>query len=253
MSSVFVFGFFFQLNRCVTDSDIKHTSWKVKGRRDCLGDTSIDQDKMKSDGLGASGHTASTNRNTANKPSKHDELKGKDSKKAVSKVTKDSKPGEKVASPKARAVIKPKLENNGNVKAESLVTKPESEKSLSASGQKNSGSGKGVKNQEGKIAGARPKVLAGSSSVQIKTKPLKKTSGKESPSLVTGAGTPSKLTNSSPDLQISSEQTDEPKDKALNEGKKHNDNKRSPTDSPQAGSSLKNSVESSRNSTPGWL
>ncbi|KYO19614.1 hypothetical protein Y1Q_0007531 [Alligator mississippiensis] len=239
-----------QLNRCVTDSDIKHTSWKVKGRRDCLGDTSIDQDKMKSDGLGASGHTASTNRNTANKPSKHDELKGKDSKKAVSKVTKDSKPGEKVASPKARAVIKPKLENNGNVKAESLVTKPESEKSLSASGQKNSGSGKGVKNQEGKIAGARPKVLAGSSSVQIKTKPLKKTSGKESPSLVTGAGTPSKLTNSSPDLQISSEQTDEPKDKALNEGKKHNDNKRSPTDSPQAGSSLKNSVESSRNSTP---
>uniref|UniRef100_A0A674IFE6 BTB/POZ domain-containing protein 8 n=1 Tax=Terrapene triunguis TaxID=2587831 RepID=A0A674IFE6_9SAUR len=210
-----------QLNRRITDSvDIRHTSWKVKGKRDYCGSSFTNRDKMKSDGLGASGHTSSTNRNTANKTSKHDDLKGKDSKKTVSKITKDSKTGEKVASPKARAVIKPKIESNGNAKAESLITKQDSERSSSASGQKNSGSGKGVKNQEGKSSGARPKVLTGSPSVQIKTKPLKKTTGKESPSLVTETGTFSKSTNSSTDLQISNEQLDEPKeDKPVDEGK----------------------------------
>ncbi|XP_039340890.1 BTB/POZ domain-containing protein 8 isoform X3 [Mauremys reevesii] len=213
-----------QLNRRITDSvDIKHTSWKVKGKRNYCGSSFTNQDKMKSDGLGASGHTSSTNRNPANKTSKHDDLKGKDSKKTVSKITKDSKTGEKVASPKARAVIKPKIESNGNAKAESLITKQDSERSSSASGQKNSGSGKGVKNQEGKSSGARPKVLTGSPSVQIKTKPLKKTTGKESPSLVTETGTFSKLSNSSTDLQISNEQLDEPKeDKPVDEAKKHN-------------------------------
>ncbi|XP_065411600.1 BTB/POZ domain-containing protein 8 isoform X2 [Chrysemys picta bellii] len=210
-----------QLNRRITDSvDIRHTSWKVKGKRDYCGSSFTNRDKMKSDGLGASGHTSSTNRNTANKTSKHDDLKGKDSKKTVSKITKDSKTGEKVASPKARAVIKPKIESNGNAKAESLITKQDSERSSSASGQKNSGSGKGVKNQEGKNSGARPKVLTGSPSVQIKTKPLKKTTGKDSPSLVTETGTFSKSTNSSTDLQISNEQLDEPKeDKPVDEGK----------------------------------
>uniref|UniRef100_A0A674IR30 BTB/POZ domain-containing protein 8 n=1 Tax=Terrapene triunguis TaxID=2587831 RepID=A0A674IR30_9SAUR len=210
-----------QLNRRITDSvDIRHTSWKVKGKRDYCSSSFTNRDKMKSDGLGASGHTSSTNRNTANKTSKHDDLKGKDSKKTVSKITKDSKTGEKVASPKARAVIKPKIESNGNAKAESLITKQDSERSSSASGQKISGSGKGVKNQEGKSSGARPKVLTGSPSVQIKTKPLKKTTGKESPSLVTETGTFSKSTNSSTDLQISNEQLDEPKeDKPVDEGK----------------------------------
>ncbi|XP_030428694.1 AP2-interacting clathrin-endocytosis protein isoform X2 [Gopherus evgoodei] len=211
-----------QLNRRITDSvDIKHTSWKVKGKSNYCGSSFTNQDKMKSDGLGASGHTSSTNRNTA-KTSKHDDLKGKDSKKTVSKITKDSKTGEKVASPKARAVIKPKIESNGNAKAESLITKQDSEKSSSASGQKNSGSGKGVKNQEGKSSGARPKVLTGSPSVQIKTKPLKKTTGKESPSLVTETDNLLKVPSSSPDLQISNEQLDELKeDKPVDEGKKH--------------------------------
>ncbi|XP_075792642.1 BTB/POZ domain-containing protein 8 isoform X2 [Pelodiscus sinensis] len=212
-----------QLNRCITNSiDIRHTSWKVKGKGDYWGNSFTNQDKMKSDGLGASGHTSSTNRNTTNKTSKYDELKGKDSKKTVSKITKDSKTGEKVPSPKARAVIKPKIESNGNAKAESVITKQDSERSSSASGQKNSGSGKGVKNQEGKSSGARPKVLTGSASIQIKTKPLKKTTGKESPSLVTGMGTFNKSANSSTDLQNSSEQLDEPKeDKPVDEGKNH--------------------------------
>ncbi|NWZ34021.1 K1107 protein, partial [Brachypodius atriceps] len=188
--------------------------------KDCFGDSSTNQDKMKSDGLGASGH-ASTNRNTVNKTSKHEDVKGKDGKKLVSKITKDSKPGEKAALPKARAVIKTKIENNGNMKAESMLTKQDIEKTSSASGQKNSGSSKGLKNHEGKIAGARPKVLTVTSSMQNKTKPLKKATGKESPSLLTVAATSSKSANSNVDIQTVGEQTEEPKeDKSVEEGKK---------------------------------
>ncbi|XP_009960474.1 PREDICTED: uncharacterized protein KIAA1107 homolog [Leptosomus discolor] len=211
-----------QLNKSVTESvGIRNTSWTEHGKKDCWGGSSTNQDKMKSDGLGASGHTSSTNRNTVNKASKHEDVKGKDGKKLVSKITKDSKPGEKAASPKARAVIKTKIENNGNVKAESMLTKQDTEKTSSTSGQKNSGSGKGLKNHEGKIAGARPKVLTVTSSVQVKTKPLKKTTGKESPSSVTVAGTSSKSANSNTDIQTASEQTEEPKeDKLVEEGKK---------------------------------
>ncbi|KGL82919.1 Uncharacterized protein KIAA1107 [Tinamus guttatus] len=212
-----------QLNKAISESvGIKNTFWTEQGRKDCWGDTSTNQDKMKSDGLGASGHTSSTNRNTANKASKNEDVKGKDGKKTVSKITKDSKPGEKVSSPKARAVIKPKIENNGNVKAESLLSKQDVEKASSASGQKNSGSGKGLKNQEGKIAGARPKVLTGTSSVQVKIKPLKKTTGKESPSSLAGAGASSKSTHSSVDIQTASEQTEEQKeDKSVEEEKRN--------------------------------
>ncbi|NXP00015.1 K1107 protein, partial [Certhia brachydactyla] len=209
-----------QLNKATTASvGIRNTSWAEDGKKDCWGDSSINQDKMKSDGLGASGH-ASTNRNAVNKTSKHEDVKGKDGKKLVSKITKDSKAGEKAALPKARAVIKTKIENNGNVKAESLLTKQDIEKTSSASGQKNSGSSKGLKNHEGKIAGARPKVLTVTSSMQNKTKPLKKTTGKESPSLVTVAATSSKSANSNTDIQTVGEQTEEPKDdKSAEEGK----------------------------------
>ncbi|XP_029888728.1 BTB/POZ domain-containing protein 8 isoform X2 [Aquila chrysaetos chrysaetos] len=211
-----------QLNKSITESVvIRNTSWTEHSKKDCWGDSSTNQDKMKSDGLGASGHTSSTNRNTVNKASKHEDVKGKDGKKMVSKITKDSKPGEKASSPKARAVIKTKIENNGNVKAESMLTKQDIEKTPSASGQKNSGSGKGLKNHEGKIAGARPKVLTVTSSMQIKTKPLKKPTGKESPSLVTVAGTSSKSANSNIDIQTASEQAEELKeDKLVEEGKK---------------------------------
>ncbi|NWI37627.1 K1107 protein, partial [Picathartes gymnocephalus] len=209
------------LNKTATTSvGIRNSSWAEHDKKDFWGDSSTNQDKMKSDGLGASGH-ASTNRNTVNKASKHEDVKGKDGKKLVSKITKDSKPGEKAASPKARAVIKTKIENNGNVKAESMLTKQDMEKTSSASGQKNSGSSKVLKNHEGKIAGARPKVLTVTSSMQNKTKPLKKTTGKESPSLVTVAATCSKSANSDMDVQTAGEQTEEPKeDKSVEEGKK---------------------------------
>ncbi|XP_027507304.1 AP2-interacting clathrin-endocytosis protein-like isoform X1 [Corapipo altera] len=211
-----------QLNKTTTQSvGIRNSSWTEYDKKDCWGDSSTNQDKMKSDGLGASGHTSSTNRNTVNKASKHEDVKGKDGKKLVSKITKDSKPGEKAASPKARAVIKTKTENNGNVKAESMLSKQDGEKTSPATGQKNSGSGKGLKNHEGKTAGARPKVLTVTSSVQIKTKPLKKTPGKESPSLVTVAATSSKSANSNADSKTVNEQTEEPKeDKLIEEGKK---------------------------------
>ncbi|NWX30033.1 K1107 protein, partial [Notiomystis cincta] len=210
-----------QLNKTTAASvGIRNTSWAEHSKKDCWGDSSTNQDKMKSDGLGASGH-ASTNRTTVNKTSKHEDVKGKDGKKLVSKITKDSKPGEKAASPKARAVIKTKIENNGNVKAESMLTKQDVEKTSSASGQKNSGSSKGLKNHEGKIAGARPKVLTVTSSMQNKTKPLKKATGKESPSLVTVAATSSKSANSNMDIQTAVEQTEESKeDKLVEEGKK---------------------------------
>ncbi|NXQ29360.1 K1107 protein, partial [Alaudala cheleensis] len=210
-----------QLNKTTTASvGIRNTSWAEHSKKDCWRDSSTNQDKMKSDGLGASGH-ASTNRNTVNKTSKHEDVKGKDSKKLVSKITKDSKPGEKAALPKARAVIKTKIENNGNVKAESMLTKQDIEKTSSATGQKNSGSTKGLKNHEGKIAGARPKVLTVTSSMPNKTKPLKKTTGKESPSLVTVAATSSKSANSNMDVQPVGEHTEEPKeDKSVEEGKK---------------------------------
>ncbi|NXJ81647.1 K1107 protein, partial [Trogon melanurus] len=211
-----------QLNKSIASSvGIKNTSQREHSKKDCWGDSSTNQDKMKSDGLAASGHTSSTNRNTVNKASKHEDVKGKDGKKIVPKINKDSKPGEKAASPKARAVIKTKIENNGNGKAESMLTKQDIEKTSSAGGQKNSGSGKGLRNHEGKVAGARPKVLTVTSSVQIKTKPLKKTTGKESPCIGTVAGTSSKPANSNIDTQTASEQTEEPKEeKLLEEGKK---------------------------------
>nr|XP_009487805.1 PREDICTED: uncharacterized protein KIAA1107 homolog [Pelecanus crispus] len=244
-----------QLNKSITESGrIRNTSWTEHSKKDCWGDSSTNQDKMKSDGLGASGHTSSTNRNTVNKASKHEDVKGKDGKKIVTKITKDSKPGEKAASPKARAVIKTKIENNGNVKAESMLTKPDTEKTSSASGQKNSGSVKGLKNHEGKTAGARPKVLTVTSSVQIKTKPLKKTTGKESPSLVTVAGTSSKSANSSIDIQTASEPTEEPKeDKLVEEGKKQTVKSKSSVKTSNGVTNKKKKTELEANITPSSL
>ncbi|XP_054240443.1 BTB/POZ domain-containing protein 8 [Indicator indicator] len=241
-----------QLNKSES-AGIKNSSWKEHGKKDCWEGSSTNQDKMKSDGLGASGHTSNSNRNTVNKTSKHEDVKGKDGKKVVSKITKDSKPGEKAASPKARAVIKTKTENNGNAKAEGVLTKQDTEKTLSASGQKNSGSGKGLKNHEGKIAGARPKVLTVTSSVQIKTKPLKKTTEKNSPSLVTVAGTSSK-SNSNIDIQAASEQTEDPKDdKLVEEGKKQTVVKMKPSMKTSNGVTTKKKTELEANVTTSSL
>ncbi|KAG8132637.1 hypothetical protein E2320_010480 [Naja naja] len=208
-----------QLNRCFGGTcALKQTAWEASKKENSCGDPSANQDKMKSDALGASGHTSATNRNSNNKALKHDDLKGKDSKKAVCKLMKESKIGEKMPSPKARAVIKPKVENNGNAKNETLLAKQDSDRPLPSSGHKNAGSSKTSKNQEGKTTGARPKVFAGISNVQIKAKPVKKAIGKESPSLMS-TDTLSKSTNSSPDLRMSIEK-DDPKEEKADESKK---------------------------------
>uniref|UniRef100_A0A8C5RWX5 BTB domain containing 8 n=1 Tax=Laticauda laticaudata TaxID=8630 RepID=A0A8C5RWX5_LATLA len=207
-----------QLNRCFGGTCVlKQTAWEASKKENSCGDPSANKDKMKSDALGASGHTSATNRNSNNKALKHDDLKGKDSKKAVCKLMKESKIGEKMPSPKARAVIKPKVENNGNAKNETLLAKQDSDRPLPSSGHKNAGSSKTSKNQEGKTTGARPKVFAGISNVQIKPKPVKKALGKESPLMSTD--TVSKSTSSSPDLLMSIEK-DDPKEEKADESKK---------------------------------
>ncbi|KAK9404070.1 hypothetical protein NXF25_008897 [Crotalus adamanteus] len=208
-----------QLNRCFAGTcGLKQTALEASKKENSCSDSSANQDKMKSDALGASGHTSATNRNSNNKALKHDDLKGKDSKKAVCKLMKESKIGEKMPSPKARAVIKPKAENNGNAKNETLLVKQEPDRPLPSSGQKNAGSSKMSKNQEGKTTGARPKVFPGIPNVQIKAKPVKKAVGKESPSLVS-TDTLSKSTNSSPDLRMSMEK-DDPREEKTDESKK---------------------------------
>uniref|UniRef100_F7GDE7 BTB/POZ domain-containing protein 8 n=1 Tax=Monodelphis domestica TaxID=13616 RepID=F7GDE7_MONDO len=236
-----------QQSKSISDSgDIKNRSWRGKDKKDPCNYPSTDQEKMKSDGLGASGHASSTNRNAVNKSLKHDDLKGKDSKKTVSKITKDVKTGEKIASGKPRAVIKPKIENNDNTKTDNMLTRQDAERSLSSlSGQKNSISGKGAKSQEGKGVGARPKTLPGSSNASAKAKPLKKTPGKDSSSLGP-VGTLSKSTSSSGELQSPSECLNEPKECGSVKEEKPSDNKPSPCNSPQGNHTVRSSLETSK-------
>nr|XP_033772463.1 BTB/POZ domain-containing protein 8 isoform X2 [Geotrypetes seraphini] len=198
-----------QLNQCVAEPNIKQTSWKANSRKDCWVKSSTNQVNMKSDGLGASGHTSASNRNTSNKVAKHDDLKGKDTKKAVPITTKDAKCVGKTATAKPKAAVKPKAENNGN--SDSLVPKQDSERSVSVNGQRQSTNGKGITYQEGKNSGARPKVQ-GSSSVHIKTKPLKKNMGKELASQVASAGSAKKSSNAEKDVQISNECSEDPRE-----------------------------------------
>ncbi|XP_068949943.1 BTB/POZ domain-containing protein 8-like isoform X1 [Petaurus breviceps papuanus] len=236
-----------QQNRSISDSsDIKNRSWRGKDKKDSCSYPSTDQEKMKSDGLGASGHASSTNRNTVNKSSKHDDLKGRDSKKAVSKITKDIKTGEKVPSGKPRAIIKPKIENNDNTKTD-MFARQDTERSSSSSGQKNSVSGKGVKTQEGKGAGARPKTLTGNSNTSAKAKPLKKTTGKDASSSGP-VGTLSKSSSSSVELQSPSNCPDEPKERASIKEEKPSDSKPSPCNSPQGSQATRGHLETSKGS-----
>ncbi|XP_036610906.1 BTB/POZ domain-containing protein 8 isoform X2 [Trichosurus vulpecula] len=237
-----------QQNRSISDSsDIKNRFWRGKDKKDFCSYPSTDQEKMKSDGLGASGHASSTNRNTVNKSSKHDDLKGRDSKKAVSKITKDIKTGEKIPSGKPRAVIKPKTENNDNTKTDMFARQDTERSSSSSSGQKNSVSGKGVKTQEGKGSGARPKILTGSSNMPAKAKPLKKTTGKDT-SCSGPIGTLIKSASSSVELQSPSESLDEPKESGSIKEEKLSDSKPSSCNSPQGSQTTRSNLETSKSS-----
>lgn len=204
---------------------------------------------MKSDGLGASGHSSSTNRNSINKTLKHDDLKEKDGTKTASKSTKELKTVGKNVSGKPKPIIKPKTENGDNAKSANMSPRQVVERSAAAAanGQKNSVNGKGVRNQEGQITGARPKVLTGNLNVHAKAKPSKKVTGKDSPCLRI-SGPSSRSTNSSMELRTSTDCLDEPKENGSIK-EKPSGHKFSLCDSP--GQTVKNSVESIKTSTVG--
>ncbi|XP_019482538.1 PREDICTED: uncharacterized protein KIAA1107-like isoform X1 [Hipposideros armiger] len=234
-----------QQRRQVSDSSVlKNKSLRENNKKECWSCPSTNQ-KMKSDGLGASGHSSSTNRNTINKTLKHDDLKEKDGTKLVSKITKELKSGGKHVSGKPKAIIKPKIESSDNAK--SANTSPgqvvETSATAAANGHKNALNGKGVRNHEGQIAGARPKVLTGN--VQARAKPLKKVTGKDSPGLgITGPS--SRSTNSSMELLVSNECLDEPKENGSIGEEKPSGHKLTFCES--SGQTVKNSVENMKTS-----
>lgn len=204
---------------------------------------------MKSDGLGASGHSSSTNRNTINTTLKHDNLKEKNGIKIAPKITKELKSGGGNISGKPKAIIKPRTENNDNAKSANISPRQVMERSAIAAtnGHKIALNGKRVRNQEGQITGARPKVLTGNSNGQARAKPLKKASGKDSPCL--GIARPSsRSTNSSVELLVPIECLDEPKENGSIE-EKPSDHELSFSEFP--GQTEKNFVERIKTSTVG--
>ncbi|XP_046501841.1 BTB/POZ domain-containing protein 8 isoform X2 [Equus quagga] len=237
-----------QQRRQVSDSSvIKNRSWRGNNKKECWSSPSTNQ-KMKSDGLGASGHSSSTNRNTINKTLKHDDLKEKDGTKIASKITKELKTGGKNVSGKPKAMIKPKTESSDNAKSANLSPRQVVERSATAAanGQKSSLNGKAVRNEDGQITGARPKVLTGNLNVQAKAKPLKKGTRKDSPCRGV-AGPSSRSTNSSMELLVSTECPGEPKENGSIGEERSSGHKLSFCESP--GQTVKNSVESIKTST----
>ncbi|XP_045369132.2 BTB/POZ domain-containing protein 8 isoform X3 [Camelus bactrianus] len=197
-----------QQRRQVSDSGVVKNKPNEKGY---LSYPSTNQ-KMKSDGLGASGHSSSTNRNSISKTSKHDNLKEKDGTKIAPKSTKELKTVGKSAAGKPKATIKPQTENGDNAKSANMSPRQAVERlaTAAANGQKKPVNGTGVRNQEGPITGARPKAAAGNTSVPAKAKPLKKATGKGAPSLGP-AGPSGRSANSSMELPTSMDCLDEPK------------------------------------------
>ncbi|KAK2499740.1 hypothetical protein MC885_004256 [Smutsia gigantea] len=170
-----------QQRRQVSDSGvIKNKFWKGNNKKECWSHTSTNQE-MKSDGLVASGHSSSMNRTTVSTTLKHDNLKEKDGTKIASKITKELKTGEKNVSGRPKAIIKPQTENNDNAKPGNMSPRQAVERATAANGQKHSVNGKGMRNQEGRITGARPKVLTGNLNVRAEAKPARRGTGKESP------------------------------------------------------------------------
>ncbi|XP_052054695.1 BTB/POZ domain-containing protein 8 isoform X2 [Apodemus sylvaticus] len=181
------------------DSDvdvIKIKPWTENNKKPHWTYLSTNQ-KMRSDGLAASGHTSSTNRNNINKVSKHG-----DSTK-MSKVMKEVKTGSKHVSGKSKTTVKPKTENGDHTKLEGLsstvVGRPTR---VAAAGQKDPVCGKETQNQEGETTGARPKVLTANLHVQARAKPLQTPRGRD-PTCPSTAGPSSRSTHSSMELLAS--------------------------------------------------
>ncbi|KAM5256786.1 BTB/POZ domain-containing protein 8 [Ctenodactylus gundi] len=228
-----------QQRRQVSDSG-------VKNKKECWNYLTTNQ-KMKSDGLGASGHSSTINKNSINKTLRHDDLKEKDGTKLASKITKELKTGEKSISGKTKSIIKPKTENNDNTKLENLSCKVVERSATAAGlGQKISLNGKGVRNQEGQVTGARPKVLTGNLNVQTKAKPLKQVTGKDSPCpSVTGPS--SRSTSSSMEVLTRTGHLNEPKQNGSVGEEKSSGQRLSFCDS--SGEMVKNSVNGVKTSS----
>ncbi|XP_066547786.1 BTB/POZ domain-containing protein 8 [Amia ocellicauda] len=134
-------------------------------------------EKMKSDGLGASGHTATAAaRGACNKAAEPDSVRGKNGKERA-KGTRDVIPSEKSLPTKMKAAVKTKAEVNSNGKAEGPVLKRDNAPSATVNGPRNVLGSKGVRDQDRKAnLGARPKAPSAS-----QTKLQKTASGKNSP------------------------------------------------------------------------
>ncbi|XP_008066467.1 uncharacterized protein KIAA1107 homolog [Carlito syrichta] len=236
-----------QQRKQVSDSGvIKDKSWWKNSKKECWNYLSTTQ-KMKSDGLGASGHSSSTNKNSISKTLKHDDVKEKNGTKIASKITKEVKTGGKNVSGKPKPIIKPKTENNDNARWENTSARQVVETAAAAvpaTEQKNSLNGRGVRNQERQVEGARPKVLTGNANG--KAKPLRKGTGKESPCLSI-AGPSSRSTSSSMEFLTSTECLDGSKENGSIGEEKPSGHKLSSCDS--LGQMVKNSVNGVKTST----
>ncbi|XP_038179192.1 BTB/POZ domain-containing protein 8 isoform X2 [Arvicola amphibius] len=192
-----------QQRRQGSDAVIK-TKPRTEDKKVCWTSPSAAQN-MKSDGLGASGCTSSTNRSSVNKVFKHS-----DGTKA-SRVTKEGRAGGGAVSGKSKTAAKPQTEDNGSAKPEDLSKVVGRPARVAATGQEDSVPGKGIRSQEAQTTGARPKVLTANLNVQARAKPLKTRTGKD-PSRATSAGPSSKSTNSSMELLTPTGCVDEPKE-----------------------------------------
>ncbi|XP_075798834.1 BTB/POZ domain-containing protein 8 [Microtus pennsylvanicus] len=221
-----------QQRRQGSDAVIK-TKPRTEDKKVCRTSLSTAQ-KMKSDGLGASGCTSSTNRSSVNKVFKHN-----DSTK-TSRVTKELRAGGRVVSGKSKTAAKPQTEDNGNAKPEDLSKVVGRPAKAAATGQEDSVPGRGMRNQEAQTTGARPKVLTANLNVQARAKPLKTQTGKD-PSRATSAGPSSRSTNSSMELLTPTGCVDELKENG-SVGDRSSDEKLHLSDSP--GQALNNGVVS---------
>ncbi|KAG8555708.1 hypothetical protein GDO81_017785 [Engystomops pustulosus] len=150
--------------------------------------------KMKSDSLGASGHSNHLTRSSSAK-GKEEDPKGKDIKKVVTKGAKDAKPTEKAAVARPKISIKTKSENGDLSKsAETSASK------VDAAGT--------PKPASSVRTGTRPKVTNGSSNPPTKVKLLKK-SDKDPASPVKGSLPSVKSINCNGELPTSSSSSGE--------------------------------------------
>ncbi|XP_040589391.1 BTB/POZ domain-containing protein 8 isoform X2 [Mesocricetus auratus] len=199
-----------QQRRQGSDADvIKKKPWTENNKNPYRTSLSTNQN-MKSDGLGASGHTSSTNRSSVNKA-----FKQNDSTK-VANVTRELKTGGKTVPRKSKAVTQPQTEHSDNTKLDDLSKAAGRPARGAATGHKDSAHGKGVRNREVQTTGARPKALSANLSVQARAKPLKTGTGKD-PSCPTTVGPAGRSTNSSMELLTSTECADEPKENGSTE------------------------------------